>query len=103
FPGEPLRLRILVHPEGPLSGQPVHRMQGHLYSVVADPHNFAHVDAADGFAFVEISQKTAADHVWQRWFFTESLVYMMLSQKYVAATHAACVARNGAGVLLCGP
>src|SRR5215475_10497912 len=72
---EPLRLRVLVHPEGPLAAQPVHRMQGHLYSVIADPYNFAHVDAASQFAFVEVSQATASDHVWLRWFFTESLVY----------------------------
>jgi len=102
FPCEPLRLRVLVHPEGPLAASPVHRMQGHLYSVIADPLNFAHVDAASQFAFVEVSQATASDHVWLRWFFTESLVYMMLAQRYVAAAHAACVARNGAGVLLCG-
>jgi hypothetical protein len=102
FPCESLRLRVLVRPEGPLCSPPVHRMQGHLYSVISDQHNFAHVDVASQFAYVEVSQKTAADHVWLRWFFTESLVYMMLAQRYVAAAHAACVARNGAGVLLCG-
>jgi hypothetical protein len=102
FECEPVRLRILVSPEGPLCPAPVHRMQGHLYSVIADVHNFAHVDVASQFAFVQVSEKTAADHVWLRWFFLESVVYMMLAQRYVAAAHAACVARNGAGLLLCG-
>jgi hypothetical protein len=102
FPCEPLRLRVLVRPEGPLCAPPVHRMHGHLYSVISDQQNFAHVDVSSQFAFVEVTQKTAADHVWLRWFFTESLVYMMLAQRYVAAAHAACVARNGLGVLLCG-
>jgi serine kinase of HPr protein (carbohydrate metabolism regulator) len=78
-------------------------MQEHLYSVVADPYNFAQVDVKSQFAFIEVSQKTAADHVWLRWFFLESIVYLMLAQRYVAAAHAACVARNGRGLLLCGP
>jgi hypothetical protein len=103
FRCEPIRLRILVHPEGELCPTPTHRMQGHLYSVVADAHNFAHVDVAAQFGLVQVSQKTAADHVWLRWFFVESLVYMLLAQRYVAAAHAACVALNGSGVLLCGP
>jgi hypothetical protein len=102
FPCEPLRLRVLVHPEGPLCGPPIHRMQGHLYAVIADVHNFAQVDIETQFAHVRISEKTASDHVWLRWFFLESLVYMMLAQRYVAAAHAACVARQGSGVLLCG-
>jgi hypothetical protein len=102
FPCEPLELRVLVSPEGSLCSPPVHRMQGHLYSVVADAHNFAHADIAARFAHIQVSEKTAADHVWLRWFFVESLVYMMLAQRYVAAAHAACVARNGSGVLLCG-
>jgi hypothetical protein len=102
FPCDPLRLRVLVDPEGPLSPAPIHRMQGHLYSGIADIHNFAQVDVASQFAFIQVSEKTAADHVWLRWFFLESLVYLMLSQRYVAAAHAACVARNGSGLLLCG-
>jgi hypothetical protein len=102
FPCEPIRLRVLVHPDGELSSSPSHFMQENLYSVIADAHNFAHVDVASQFAFVRVSQKTAADHVWLRWFFLESLVYMMLAQRYVAAAHAACVAHNGAGLLLCG-
>jgi hypothetical protein len=102
FECEPLRFRVVVQPEGPLSAAPVHRMQGHLYSVISDAHNFAHVDVASQFAFVQVSEKTAADHVWMRWFYLESIAYVMLTQKYVAAAHAACVARNGAGLLLCG-
>jgi hypothetical protein len=102
FACEPLRLRVVVTPEGPLSSPPAHRMQGHLYAVIADAFNFAHVDVAAQFAFIQVSQQTAADHVWLRWFFLESLVYMMLAQRYVAAAHAACVARDGSGVLLCG-
>jgi hypothetical protein len=53
-----------------------------------------------GYCFV--SARTAADHTWFRYFFLETMVYMLLAQRYVVPLHAACVARNGSGVLLCG-
>jgi energy-coupling factor transporter ATP-binding protein EcfA2 len=53
-----------------------------------------------GYGFV--SARTAADHTWFRYYFLETMVYMLLAQRYVVPLHAACVARNGSGVLLCG-
>lgn len=103
FPSEPMTFRVLVQPEGGLSAAPVHRMQGHLYSVVADADNFAHLDLKTQFGFFCISEQTAADHSWLRWFYIESMVYLMLAQRYMVPIHAACVARNGVGILLTGP
>ena len=40
----PIRFHVLVGPEGGLSQVPTHRMHGHLYSIVSDPYNFAHID-----------------------------------------------------------
>jgi hypothetical protein len=102
FAAEPLVMRVVVHPEGELSGQATHRKQGHLYCVVSDADNFAHVDLRSQFAVVHVSQKTAADHSWLRWFFLEALAYLMLCQRQVVMVHAGCVARDGEGVLLCG-
>jgi hypothetical protein len=103
FDAPPLTMRVVVEPGGPLSQQATHTKQGHLYSIVSDPQNFAHVDLDTNFAFIRITQATASDHSWLRWFFIESLAYMMLCQRHVVMVHAGCVARNGSGVLLCGP
>lgn len=99
----PIVFRILVQPEGGLAPAPTHRMQGHLYSVVSDCYNFAHLDLRTQFGFFHLSEQTAADHSWLRWFFVESMAYLMLAQRYLVPVHAACVARNGAGVMLSGP
>lgn len=103
FACEPIRFRVLVDPEGGLSQIPSHRMQGHLYSIVSDPYNFAHIDLARQFGFFHVSQTTAADHSWLRWFFIESAAYLVLTQRYVVPIHAACIVRGGAGILLSGP
>lgn len=98
----PLEFRVIVRPEGELALQPSHRSQGHLYSVVSDPYNFAMLDLESLFGCFFVSAKTAADHTWLRWYFLESMAYMLLAQRYVVPVHAGCVARNGSGFLLCG-
>lgn len=103
FACEPIRFRVLVEAEGGLSQIPSHRMQGHLYSIVSDAYNFAHVDLAGQTGFFQIAEATAADHSWLRWFFLESAAYVVLTQRYVVPVHAACVARDGTGILLSGP
>ena len=103
FACEPIRFRVLVVPEGGLSEDPSHRMQGHLYSIVSDPYNFAHIDLGQQFGYFHVSQATAADHSWLRWFFIESAAYVVLTQRHIVPIHAACIARERAGILLSGP
>ncbi len=102
FEGEPMELRIGVQKRGDLAPEPVYRTQGGLFSIVADRDNLATFDPRSLFGFCYVSAKTAADHAWFRWHFLEGIVYMMLAQRHVAPVHAAGVARNGSGVLLCG-
>jgi hypothetical protein len=102
FASEPLEFRIVVQPAGELAQQPTFRMQRHLCSIVSDAHNYAVGDPQAWFASIWISEKTAADHAWLRWFYVESLAYLMLALRYVVPLHAACVARDGSGILLCG-
>src|SRR5579885_2370002 len=52
FNRPPLRMRVLVSPEGELSEPAVHRLQGHLYSVVSDRHNFAQLDFKELFGTI---------------------------------------------------
>ena len=102
FDVEPMTFEAVVEPEGELAGPPTFRMRGHLLHVVSDAQNFGAVDTRSLFASIHVSQKTAADHPWLRWFFVESMAYLMIEQRYAVAVHAACVSRDGRGLLLCG-
>jgi len=102
FATDPVEMRVLVEPEGDLAGPPRFRMQGHLIHTVSDAYNFAVADTQALFASICVSAKTAADHAWLRWFYVESMGYMLLTQRYLTGVHAACVARNGNGILMCG-
>jgi hypothetical protein len=102
-PGDPLEFRVMVQEEGSICGETSHRAQGHLYSVVSDRDNFAALDLRSLRASIFISRRTAEDHARLRWFFLESLAYMLLAQRHVVPVHAGCVARQGRGLLLCGP
>jgi hypothetical protein len=97
-----LQFRVLVQPGGVLCGVPVHRAQGHLYSVVSDTDNCASLDLNKLQGSFFVSERTAEDHAWLRWSFVESLAYMLLAQRAVVPVHAACVAHHGRGLLLCG-
>lgn len=102
FGGTPLRIAVIVQPEGALAPPPAFRQHGHLFCVVSDVHNFAVADLRTLEGCIFVSARTAADHAWLRWYFVESLAYTLLAQRYVMPVHAACVARGGCGVLLCG-
>lgn len=102
FEREPLEFHVIVEPHGELAPQPTFRMQRHLLSIVSDGHNYAIGDPHSWFGSIWISEKTAAEHAWLRWFYVESMAYLMLAQRYVVPLHTACVARNSAGILLCG-
>ena len=99
----PLEFRVLVEPGGELTGAPAFRKQAHLLSFVSDAHNFAVADAATLTASFHLAEKTAADRTLLRWYYLDALAYMLLTQRYVISLHAACVARNGCGILLGGP
>jgi hypothetical protein len=101
--GPPLTVRVLVQPGGELSPQPVHRVQGHLYSVVASRENYALVDFDALFAYAWVTERTVSDHAWFRWFYLDSMAGASLAQRHTVPMHAACVERNGIGVLLWGP
>ena len=103
FQEPPIKLRLAVSPDGdsPLA-QPVFRAQGHLFSIVGDAANFAVVDYTQAFAFGWFTSAVAADPGWFRWYYLEALAYVLLAHLYVTPVHAACVARKGNGILLCG-
>ena len=103
FDRPPLELRVIVREQGNLAPEPAFHSQAHLINVVSDRDNFACVDFKSLFAYAFVSQKTAADHAWFRWFFLEPMAYFLLAQSYTMPLHAACIAKEGRGVLLTGP
>ncbi len=102
FDQAPVRLSVVVEPGGDAPQEPVFRARGAQFAIVSGPADFAMYESQslEGCCFV--TERTAADHAWFRWYFLEALVYMLLAQRYVVPVHAACVARGGRGVLLCG-
>jgi len=98
-----LTVQVLVQPGGDLSPQPVHSSQDHLYSLVASRENYAVIDFDALFAYACVTEQTVANHAWFRWFYLDAMAGIMLAQRHMTPMHAACVERNGVGVLLCGP
>jgi hypothetical protein len=102
FDRPPIRMQVLVQEDGEVTGAPNHRASGHLYAVVSDPFNFAVADLRELSCAIYLSAKTAADHPLARWFYLESMAYMLLAQRYLVPVHAACIARGDSGLMLCG-
>jgi hypothetical protein len=102
FDTPPMDFRILVEPGDRASSEPAFRKQRHLLSFVSDAHNFAHADSLTFFASFHLTEATVANAARLRWFYLEAMAYMLLTQRYVVSLHAACVAREQTGILICG-
>jgi hypothetical protein len=100
----PIEIRFLVSapPVRRRPGPPVFRAQANLLSIVADAHNFACCDLAAGFGFACVTRGTVSNGDYLRYHFLEAIVYSLLNAKHLVAVHAACVTKDGHGVLLVG-
>ena len=104
FSFPPVRLRIGVLEPGDEAPPPVpvYRSQQNLVSLVGNQNNFAVCDLNQGFAFAWLTATAVKDRAYLRYHFLEATTLVLLMSRYLTAIHAACVARNGKGVLLCG-
>ncbi len=103
FDGNPVRISLGVcGSESLLPPPPVFRGRGHLMSIISDAENFVICDFRRGFAFGWVTPQVAANHGFFRHHFLEAAGLSILDQLHLAPVHAALVARNGRGVLLCG-
>ena len=79
---------------------PVCRAQCNLMTMVADEHNYACSDLIRGFGSAWLTESTVDEVDYFRYTFLEGLVYGLLENLHLVSIHAACVIKNGHGVLL---
>ena len=105
FSEGPVLLSVGVS-DGPatsLPPAPTLRSRGHLLSIVSDAENFFMCDFSRGYQFGWVSQIVANHPTFFRYHFLEAAALTTIQQRYLAPIHGACVARNGQGVVFCGP
>jgi hypothetical protein len=82
--------------------EPTRREYNHLYSLVADADNQALLDLKSCINFTWVTKATANNRTYFRYNFLEKAVYLLLGSSVVTDLHAACIAKNGRGILLIG-
>jgi shikimate kinase len=82
--------------------EPTRREYNHLYSLVADVNNQALLDLRSGINFTWVTSAAVNNRIYFRYNFLEKVVYLLLGASVVTDLHAACVSRNGKGILLIG-
>ena len=100
----PIELRVVISDVTSRRRAPVpmFRAQANLLTIVADSHNHAACDLATGVGFACLTRGTVAHRTFARYHFLDAMVYSMLDTQHLLAIHAACVAKDGHGVLLVG-
>ena len=103
FDTNSLRLRVGVT-GGDEKGfpKPTVRAQGNLISFIGDAENFSIGDLSTGFAFTWLNAAVMQNRALTRYHYLDSVVLTLIDALYVCTVHAACVALDGRGVLLCG-
>jgi hypothetical protein len=81
---------------------PTRREYNHLYSLVADVENQALLDLRTQVNFIWVTSAAVNNRLYFRYNFLEKAVYLLLGASVVTDLHAACVSKNGKGILLVG-
>jgi len=69
---------------------------------VAGAHDFAVCDLTTGFASCWLSESTVENGAYLRYHFLDAMALLLIEALYLTPIHAACVALEGSGLLLCG-
>jgi hypothetical protein len=101
---ETIQIRVGVSSEGgsQCPPEPTRREYNHMYSLVADVNNQALLDLRSRINFTWVTSAAVHDRVYFRNNFLEKAVYLLLGASVVTDLHAACVSKNGKGILLVG-
>jgi hypothetical protein len=97
----PIALRVLVESGDEPPHPPLFRAQRHLIAISGGA-NFAVCDHTRRFAFCRLNSAAARDREFTRYYFLEAMALFTLTHLHVTPVHAACVARNGRALMLCG-
>lgn len=81
---------------------PVCRMRDHIVTNFADFENFAVTDLSRLFSTIWVTDAAVRRRDYFRYFFLESTAMGCIGSAHATAVHAACVALNDVGILLCG-
>jgi hypothetical protein len=104
FPEPAVTLRIAVAEEGSdnCPPAPVCRAQQNLLVRIADARNYSVSDLARGFAFSWLTHAVAENRGYLRYHYLEGVAWDLLESLYLTSIHAACVSKDGRGILFCG-
>jgi hypothetical protein len=101
-PGVHIRIGVAENGHDGLPQPPVLRAQRNLITLVSNAENFAVCDVTEGFAFGWFTPDMVANRAFFRYYFFDLMAGLLLAPKHFAIVHAACVALDGHGILLCG-
>ena len=104
FSDPPAELYFAVDEQGAqhCPPDPIFRGRRNLVTFIADRANFVTCDLARGLAFAWLSPGVAKNRAYLRYHFLESAASILVESLHLTPIHAACVVRDGHGVLLCG-
>jgi len=74
----------------------------HQFALVADARNLAVCDTRTHTGVAWLTAAAVEDAAYFRYHFLEAMALEMIVSLHMTPFHAACVAKNGSGVLLCG-
>jgi hypothetical protein len=100
--GLKIRVEVVDQADTCCSPEPARSAFGDFYSLVADQENQALLDLSTGRNFIRLTRAAVENRLYLRSNFLEKAVYLLLGASVVTDIHAACVGRNGRGILLCG-
>lgn len=102
FDGNPLRLEIEIHDcPGPRTVPDFEAPKGWL-TFSADEDNFAAFELESHTGYMSVGARLLNDEAGFRHHWLEAMVLTALDSVFFTPLHAACVAHDGAGTLLCG-
>jgi len=103
FDEPPLVLHFeVLRGEAPASRSPEFHAHGHLFAFIADARNLGICDTQTRSGTAWITEAVVADVPYFVYHFLESMALELIVSLHLTPFHAACVARQGRGVLLCG-
>ena len=104
FATPPIEVQALVEniPNGSPATPPDYRGREHLFLIAGGSGDSAVCDHQRGFAFCRLNEATARQTTFTAYYYLEAIALHLLTQLYVTPVHAACLAKEGAGILLCG-